>query len=210
VTAHRFRDLLPSAVAVLDRYARQSWREQCAAAYAFIEDPARRAVLGSMLADLNDFLSPLLLRLDRTSMGASVECRVPFLDHRLVHKAINLPTDYRVGAWANKWVLRRIASRYLPANLVSRKKFGFPLPLADYVRPFASIEFFTGGFCEEELGLGRRGLERLLADWERSVQFLFSLLTLEIWGRIYFQQQSVALVEEQIRKREGARASKAA
>jgi asparagine synthase (glutamine-hydrolysing) len=154
-----------------------------------------------MLADLNDFLSPLLLRLDRTSMGASVECRVPFLDHRLVHKAINLPADYRVGAWANKRVLRRIASRYLPANLVSRKKLGFPLPLADYVRPFASIEFFKGGFCEEELGLGRRGLERLLADWERSVQFLFSLLTLEIWGRIYFQQQSVALVEEQLRKR---------
>jgi asparagine synthase (glutamine-hydrolysing) len=210
VTAHRFRDLLPAAVGVVDRYARESWREECAAAYAFIDDPGRRAVLGSMLADLSDFLSPLLLRLDRTSMGASVECRVPFLDHRLVHKAINLPIDYRIGARADKWVLKRIAGRYLPAGLIGRKKMGFPLPLADYVRPCASIDFFAGGFCEEELGLDRRGLARLLGDWERSVHFLFGLLALEIWGRIHFRQQPVALVDEQMRKRERIGAPRAA
>jgi asparagine synthase (glutamine-hydrolysing) len=135
---------------------------------------------------------------------------VPFLDHRLVHKAINLPTDYRVGARANKWVLRRIASRYISADLAGRRKMGFPLPLADYVRPFASIDFFAGGFCEEELGLDRRGLARLLGDWERSVYFLFGLLTLEIWGRIHFRQQSVALIDEQMRRRERPGASRAA
>ena len=43
-----------------------------------------------MLADVTNFLSPLLRRLDRMSMAASVECRTPFLDHRLVRTALNL------------------------------------------------------------------------------------------------------------------------
>ena len=202
VTARRFRDLLPPTVALLDRYARQTWREKCATAYSFVDDSAQRAVLGSMLADLSDFLVPLLRRLDRTSMGASVECRVPLVDHRLVHKSINLPLDYRVGARADKWVLKRIATQYLPPDLIGRKKMGFPLPLAHYVRPLASMSFFSGGFCEEELGLHRLGLERLLSDWPQWVHFFFGLLTLEIWGRLHFRRESIEGIGEQIRKLE--------
>ena len=210
VTSPLFRDLLPPTIDLLDRYARYDWREQCAAAYGFVEAPAKRGVLGTMLADLGDFLTPLLRRLDRTSMGASVECRVPFLDHRLVHECINLPMRYRIGARADKWVLKRVAERYLPAGLVERKKMGFPLPLADYVRPLASASFFAGGFCEEELGLKRRGLERLLDGWERWVYAFFGLVTLEIWGRLHFRNQSVELIEEQIRRLERRQMSKAA
>ena len=204
VTAHRFRDLLPPAVAMLDRGARAAWRQQCTAAYAFVDGSAHRAVLGGMLADLDDFLAPLLRRLDRTSMGASVECRVPYLDHRLVHKSINLPSPYRVGARADKWVLKRVASRYIPADLVSRKKMGFPLPLVDYLRPLASRMFFAGGFCEQELGLNPVGVERLIDEWQRRVHSFFALLTLEIWGRIHFRQQPVEVVDEAIRKMEGS------
>jgi asparagine synthase (glutamine-hydrolysing) len=202
VTARRFRDLLPPTVALLDRYARQMWREKCGAAYAFVDDPAQRVVLGSMLADLSDFLIPLLRRLDRTSMGASVECRVPLLDHRLVHKSINLPLDYRVGARADKWILKRIAPQYLPPGLIGRKKMGFPLPLAHYVRPLASMAFFSGGFCEEELGLHRQGLEQLLSDWQQWVYFFFGLVTLEIWGRLNFRRESIEMIGEEIRKLE--------
>jgi asparagine synthase (glutamine-hydrolysing) len=210
VIGDRFREHLPPAVAVLDRYARQTWRERCEAAYAFVDNPAQRAVLGRLLSDLSGTLTPLLRRLDRTSMGASVEARVPLLDHRLVHKAINLPLHYRVGARTDKWVLKRVANRYIPADLIWRRKKGFHLPLADYVRPLASIDFFAGGFCEQELGLDRRGLERLLGDWERWVSFFFGLLTLEIWGRIHFQQQPVELIDEWIEKGERARISRAA
>jgi asparagine synthase (glutamine-hydrolysing) len=210
VTAHRFRDLLPPAIDLIDRYARYEWREQCSAAYDFVDSPGQRAVLGAMLADLGDFLTPLLRRLDRTSMGASVECRVPFLDHRLVHDCINLPMRYRVGGRANKWVLKRVADRYLPGGLVERKKMGFPLPLADYVRPLAAIDFFAGGFCERELGLNRRGLERLLDGWQRWIYAFFGLVTLEIWGRLHFRQQPVELIDEQIRRLEREQMSKAA
>ena len=118
-------------------------------------DPTERAVLGAILGDLSNFLTPLLRRLDRMSMGTSIECRVPFLDHRLVHKAINLPLTYRVNRRADKWVLKQIASRYLPDRLVTRKKMGFPLPLQDYLAPLAHSELFMNGFCYEVLDLSR-------------------------------------------------------
>jgi asparagine synthase (glutamine-hydrolysing) len=119
-----------------------------------------------------------------------------------VHDAINLPIDYRVGVRANKWIVKQIAKRYLPAELIYRNKMGFPIPLADYVRPLASMAFFADGFCEQELGLHRLGLERLLADWRRWVHFFFGLVTLEIWGRLHFRRDSIEAISEEIRKRE--------
>src|SRR5687768_2144486 len=144
VTAHRFRVLMPSTIGVLDQYVRADALEDCAQAYGFLEDPAAREVSGSMLADLADFLTPLLRRLDRTTMAASIEARVPFLDHRLVHMAVNLPLKWKVGRYDDKWIVKQIARRYLPSPLIWRKKMGFPLPLAEYIAPLATPEFFAG------------------------------------------------------------------
>jgi asparagine synthase (glutamine-hydrolysing) len=195
VTSHGFREVLPPTVDLIDRYRRSGWLATCEEAYGFVPRPADRGVLGAMLADLNDFLSPLLRRLDRTSMGASEECRVPFLDHRLVHKAINLPVEYRIGKRANKWVLKQVAERYMPHHLVHRRKKGFPIPVADYVAPYAVRSFFADGFCQAELGLDRRGFERMLGDWRRSPTGLFSLVTFEIWGRLHLRGESLESVE---------------
>lgn len=198
VTSRRFRELLPPTVRLLDRYARADWQEQCAAAYHFVRKPADRDVLGAMLADLSDFLSPLLRRLDRMTMGASVECREPFLDHRLVRTAVNLPLDYKVGRRADKWVLKQIARRHLPDSLIWRKKMGFPLPLADLIAPLATPRFFAGGFCESELGLGRRGIERLAADWQQWTFGAFGLIALEIWGKLYLRAEKPEALTEGI------------
>ncbi|HET6470073.1 MAG TPA: asparagine synthase (glutamine-hydrolyzing) [Geminicoccaceae bacterium] len=194
VTSHRFREYLPPAVALIDRYSRTDAAEECAEAYGFVADPTDRAVLGGMLADMGDFLAPLLRRLDRTTMGASVECREPFLDCRLVHKAINLPLGYRLGRHADKWILKQVAARYMPRELIHRKKMGFPLPLAEYIAPLADRAFFERGFCEEVLGLGRRGLDRALESWRSNVNGFFGLLGLEIWGRLVFMGEQPELV----------------
>lgn len=198
VTAHRFREQLPPAVELLDRFARADRAERCAEAYGFVADPVDRAVQGAMLADLGDFLAPLLRRLDRTTMGASVECREPFLDHRLVHAAINLPLDYKVGRRADKWVLKQIATRHLPEGLVWRRKMGFPLPLEDYLAPLATPELFAGGFCEAGLGLGRRGIERWLAGWRGRVHGFFGLLGLELWGRMLLMGETPQALTERL------------
>ena len=92
----------PAARPVADRGARRDWRARCAEAYAFVDDPIDRSTLGTMLADLGDFLTPLLRRLDHMSMGASVECRVPFLDHRVVELAsISRSSTASAGARTN-------------------------------------------------------------------------------------------------------------
>jgi asparagine synthase (glutamine-hydrolysing) len=196
--AHRFRYTLPATVTMIDRNLRDDWLTTCRAAYSFVARDDEREVLGAMLADVGDFLAPLLRRLDRTSMGASVESRVPFLDHRLAHLAFNLPLEYKVGTRADKWVLKQVALRYMPRDLVMRKKAGFPIPIGDYIEPLATQEFFDGGFCDTQLGLGRRGVERSMSSWRRHKDSLFGFIALEIWGRIHLMRQSVAEVEQLI------------
>lgn len=198
VTSRGFRNLLPPTVDLIDRYDRKIGRSECEEAYGFVARSADRAVLGAMLADLHDFLSPLLRRLDRMSMGASVESRVPFLDHRLVHHTINLPLSYRIGTYSDKWILRRIARDYLPARVLRRRKAGFPLPLAHFLEPLATRDFFVDGFCQEQLGLDSRGLDRLLEGWRRWVLAFFGLTTFEIWGRIFMRGQSPEAVRDRI------------
>jgi asparagine synthase (glutamine-hydrolysing) len=201
-TAHLFDELLPHAVSFLDNYAREEWGIQHENAYEFVENTLDRAVLGVMLADLTDFLTPLLRRLDRMSMGASIESRVPFLDHRLVSKAINLPLSYRIRKRADKWVLKQVASRYLPPHLVNRQKAGFPLPLRDYLAPLAQIALFEKGFCSEVLGLHPRGMQRAVAVWEKHIHAFFSLVSLEIWGRLFIIKEPIEEVNDLIAKLE--------
>ncbi|HET7585381.1 MAG TPA: asparagine synthase (glutamine-hydrolyzing) [Gemmatimonadaceae bacterium] len=195
-TAHRFREVLPTAVAAIDRFVRMEWQERCESAYDFVARPRERAVLGRMLGDLSDFLAPLLRRLDRMTMAASVESRVPFLDHRLVHTAINLPLQYRIGARADKWLLKQVARRYLPRRDIWRRKMGFPIPLGTYIAPFADDRFFRDGFCHEVLGLRWSGLSHYIARWDRDPYAFFGLLTLEMWGRMYVMGQALEEVEQ--------------
>jgi asparagine synthase (glutamine-hydrolysing) len=189
---------LAQTIGMLDGFSRNELRSRCAAAYGFVGNEGERGVLGAMLGDLTNFLSPLLRRLDRMSMAASVECRVPFLDHRLVKKAVNLPLSYRLRGSIDKWILKEIAARHLPRDLVHRKKVGFPLPLQDYLAPLAREEFFRGGFCLEVLELHPKGLSETVSNWAHDVEGFFTLLTLEIWGRLFFLRQSLQQVTEQV------------
>ena len=189
---------LAQSIAMLDGFTREELRSRSAAAYHFVADSNERAVLGEMLADMTNFLSPLLRRLDRMSMAASVECRVPFLDHRLVRTAVNLPLSNRLHGSTDKWILKQIASRYLPRDIVYRKKVGFALPLQDYLAPLAKEEFFKNGFCLEYLEIQPKGITEVISRWRNDVDSFFTLLTLEIWGRLFFLHQSVTEVTEQV------------
>jgi asparagine synthase (glutamine-hydrolysing) len=198
---------LAQMIGMLDGFTRDELRTRCADAYQFVENDGERGVLGAMLADLTNFLSPLLRRLDRMSMAASVECRVPFLDHRLVEKAVNLPLSYRLNGATDKWILKEIAAHYLPREIVYRKKLGFPLPLQDFLEPLARQEFFDGGFCLEFLDMQPKGLSKIILNWRDDVEGFFTLLTLEIWGRLFFLRESVDGVTDQIKRLLGSTGS---
>jgi asparagine synthase (glutamine-hydrolysing) len=193
-----YEGLLAHTTAFLDKFAREDLRLRCLDAYRFLAHDTERAVLAAMLADVTNFLTPLLRRLDRMSMAASVECRVPFLDHRLVHTVVNLPLFYRLRGSTDKWILKEIAARYLPRSVVYRQKVGFPLPLEDYIAPLAQEELFQHGFCLEFLGMHRRGMLAAIANWRQNVHGFFNLLALEIWGRLFFLQQPLEDVTAQV------------
>ena len=107
---------------------------------------------------------------------------------------INLPLPYRISRRADKWILKQVASRYLPPSIVQRKKTGFPLPLHDYLAPLAHTELFHRGFCREVLGLHSHGIERVIAAWNQNIQAFFSLVSLEIWGRLFILQEPLEQV----------------
>lgn len=99
----------------------------------------------------------------------------------------------------------------MPRDLVMRKKAGFPIPVGDYIAPLATPEFFSGGFCEDQLGLGRRGIERTMSSPTGQKDSLFGFIALEIWGRIHIMGHSVgdieALIADCERRHEGTGAA---
>jgi asparagine synthase (glutamine-hydrolysing) len=193
-----YEGLLPHTIGFLDKFAREDLRLQCEEAYRFVSDHSDRAVLAAMLADMTNFLTPLLRRLDRMSMAASVECRTPFLDHQLVRAVVNLPLSYRLRGATDKWMLKEIAARYVPRPVVYRTKVGFPLPVRDYLAPLARPGFFENGFCLDVLEMQRRGFLDAIVNWQDNVHGFFNLLALEIWGRLFFLDETVEDVTERM------------
>jgi asparagine synthase (glutamine-hydrolysing) len=92
------------------------------------------ALAGAMLLDYRSYLRDnLLVKVDRATMLSSVEARAPFLDRDVTRFALSLPTDLRLRRFETKWVLKKAAERWLPKDVIYRRKRGLSVPIASWI-----------------------------------------------------------------------------
>jgi asparagine synthase (glutamine-hydrolysing) len=128
------------------------------------------------------------------TMAASIEARVPFLDHELAAFVSSLPDRFRIRGRQTKWILRSAARRLLPERILSRPKVGFRVPVNDWFRgPMRGflLDHLQGAASMTRAYYEPKVLDGMLADHlsgrQNREKVLWTLLNLEIWHRRYAQ-----------------------
>ncbi|MEO5817802.1 MAG: asparagine synthase (glutamine-hydrolyzing) [Gemmatimonadaceae bacterium] len=165
-----------------------------ATAEQYYESSDAHTMLNKLLyVDTKTYLHELLMKQDQMSMAASIESRVPFLDHKLVEFAARMPESMKVRGMTTKYVLRRIMTGVLPPEILSRRKMGFPVPIAAWLRgPYRHVldEFVLGHRARARGLFDEESLKRLVASHvsgeANHSERLWSLINLEMWQRMQF------------------------
>ncbi len=159
----------------------------------FDAEPGASALRRMLYFDQTSWLPDNLLeRGDRMTMAASIESRVPFLDHELARFVSDLPDRYRVRGLRTKWILRQAGRRLLPARILTRPKVGFRVPVNQWFRGEMRdqlLDHLASGSSLTRKYFDAGALSRVLTEHlngrQNHEKLLWSLLNLEIWHRQY-------------------------
>ena len=135
---------------------------------------------------LKTYLIALLMKQDKMSMAASIETRVPYLDHHLVELAFSLPDACKVRGNVGKYQLKQASLGLLPEKIIHRPKRGFPVPISRWFRepgnPFMDVlldpQSLRDGYLDAEFVRSR--VHHFQAGAEISLE-LWTILNLELW-----------------------------
>ena len=145
-----------------------------------------------LYTDIKTYLVKLLTKQDAMSMAASVESRVPFLDHGIVEFSARIPARFSLKGMAGKQILKEALEDLLPKSILYRKKMGFPTPWSQWLREagwnhvselILSPRSFERGLFQ------RKAVERLLAEHRAGhvdhSNRIWRMLNLELWLRVF-------------------------
>lgn len=160
--------------------------------HRWLDQTSAETMLDKLLyVDTKTYLHELLMKQDQMSMAASIESRVPFLDHKLVEFTAKLPEKMKLRGRDTKWILRRAMKDILPLEILDRPKMGFPVPLGAWLR--GEYKYLVDDHLLSERSLERGifdpdSIRTLVAEHtagEDHTARIFRLMNLEMWHRIF-------------------------
>jgi asparagine synthase (glutamine-hydrolysing) len=208
----RWARLLEAGASVLEGAARNAAfvPVEEAAAIAGLDDPARalagrRAMLEEAAAqglrpvecllelDRRTYIVSLLQRMDRMSMAAGLETRVPLLDEELLEYALRLDSRHKLDWRETKKPMRRVAERKFGREYVNAPKSGFGVPIGEWMRSGGKMEKLVDRILGDartrsrgwlDVDLARRFFEDHRSGRADRTEILWGVLNLELWARI--------------------------
>lgn len=152
------------------------------------EEPARQA----MYMDLHIHMASVLDRNDRMTMGAGIECRVPFMDYRLMEMIPALPARHLLKGKKGKYLLSHTLGQRLPQEVISFKKMGFSVPWESYMAHQASLSESIASIAKGSLDdlFPELDVSRLAREYAQNAPVAISMMRHLImthrWKEIYF------------------------
>ena len=150
-----------------------------------------------LYADQKTYLAELLMKQDQMSMAASIESRVPFLDHTFVEFAARVPDSLKIRGSVAKYIFKKAVEDLLPRDIVYRKKMGFPTPLREWLmdrraQPLFAMLLASDGLLASYLDTKAIAslVERHQRGTEDATDRIWRLLNLQIWGDVFLNGKS--------------------
>lgn len=143
----------------------------------------------TLLTDQMTYLpNDLLVKVDIASMAVSLEARSPFLDHKMIEFAASLPENLKVNRYKTKYLLKKVAARLVPPEVIYRQKMGFGVPIGRWFRGDLKDLVYSTLLSEKAIGRGifkaesvKRILDRHVSFEEDASHQIWTLLMLELW-----------------------------
>jgi asparagine synthase (glutamine-hydrolysing) len=157
-------------------------------------DSPRDAIADLRQFDIDNYLpGDLLRKVDTASMVCGLEVRCPFLDRDLARAALSMPIEQLTPHGQRKGLLRQIARKYLPREIVDRPKMGFAIPIGEWFRSDYGgmktllLDHLNSTEPFGPISLNRKAVQRFIDEHMSGKrdhsQRLFTLLTLSIWAK---------------------------
>lgn len=145
----------------------------------------------------------LLVKADKMTMANSVELRVPFLDHKVLEFAANLPRHQKLRGTTMKYLAKKALRKHVPAEILKRRKAGFPVPYDSWLRTNLCSEVKEILLDPTTTGRGyfqKRTIEALIQKQQSGAGYakeIFALVVLELWHRIFVDEHSAVKLDKE-------------